>query len=257
MLLSRSIKSLYPLALAEGEGVGTAYEYVAKRQVLRRWLGERPSGGLLIAGLPEIYGSSMDYLLIAEELGMPALAVDSNPELLGRAKAALSAARVAGFLGDVQVEFQLVADLTDPVPPGRDFAWAICNEVLQRFDAEGRSRYVSRLAQSARIVTLFAPNADNMSHTSVSGLSALHLAQMQQLMTAAGGTDVRTGYCDMPPFPPGVSRSSEQRAQAEQGWMEAAAMWGLGQYLRLEGALPTRWQRARAHIVYGLFRTRK
>lgn len=34
----RSIKSLYALALAEGEGVGTAYEYFAKRLAMSRWL---------------------------------------------------------------------------------------------------------------------------------------------------------------------------------------------------------------------------
>ena len=33
-----SIKTLYPLALAEGEGVGTAYEYFTKRLHLVRWL---------------------------------------------------------------------------------------------------------------------------------------------------------------------------------------------------------------------------
>ena len=38
VLQKRSIKSLYPLALAEGEGVGTAYEYFAKRLILGRWL---------------------------------------------------------------------------------------------------------------------------------------------------------------------------------------------------------------------------
>jgi hypothetical protein len=254
MLFNHSIRSLYPLALAEGEGVGTAYEYVAKRQVLRRWLEQRPSGGLLVAGLPEIYGSSMDYLLIAEELKMPALVIDDRPELLDRARASLTTARDAGFLTDVQVEFHQVADLTDPTSPGQDFTWCICNEVLQRFDAAGRSRYTHRLAQSASLITLFAPNADNTSHTSVSGLSGLHLAQMQQLMAELGGADIQVGYCDMPPFPPGVSRSREQRAQAEQGRMEAAAMWGLAQYLRLESVLPIGWQRERAHIVYGLCR---
>ena len=51
-----TVKSLYPLALAEGEGVGTAYEYLAKRLTLSRWLGAaagRPvSTPYLTAGHP-------------------------------------------------------------------------------------------------------------------------------------------------------------------------------------------------------------
>lgn len=234
--------------------MGTAYEYVAKRQVLRRWMVNRPAGGLLVAGLPEIYGSSLDYLLIADELQIPALMIDDRPEFLDRAQEALASARVAGLLINVQVEFQLMEDLTLPNSQGRKFAWAICNEVLQRFDADGMLRYVRRLAESAETITLFAPNGDNASHTNVSGLSGLQLAQMEQLMAAVGRIGIGTGYCDVPPFPPGVSRSEAERARAEQGWLEAIAMWGLGQYLRLEGALPARWQREHAHIVYGICR---
>ena len=65
----RSIKSLYPLALAEGEGVGTAYEYFAKRLHLARWLkGTKPPQHILIAGLPEKYGASLDFMLLASEV---------------------------------------------------------------------------------------------------------------------------------------------------------------------------------------------
>ncbi|MBK8128985.1 MAG: hypothetical protein IPK53_08585 [bacterium] len=36
----------------------------------------------------------------------------------------------------------------------------------------------------------------------------------------------------MPPFPPGITRSDEQREQATSGRMEALAMQGLGYYAR-------------------------
>ncbi len=66
MLPTHSIKALYALALAEGEGMGTAYEYYAKRLILGRWLAERPRpASILIAGLPQKYGASLDLLLLA------------------------------------------------------------------------------------------------------------------------------------------------------------------------------------------------
>src|SRR5580700_9365502 len=78
MLETRSIKALYPFALAEGEGVGTAYEYVAKRRVMKP-LFERVSAGsrVLIAGLPEKYGTSLDFVLAGVDAGAKIVAVVS------------------------------------------------------------------------------------------------------------------------------------------------------------------------------------
>ena len=151
MLTNHAIKSLYPLALAEGEGVGTAYEYVAKRHVLRRWLGQVRSqlprnlpGRVLIAGLPEIYGTSLDYLLLAAELGWPALVVDDRPAFLAKTEQAAAAAQAQtpNLLAGLQLQFQQVANVAHL--PGVDgpFGLAICNEVLQRFPAGERLRRV-------------------------------------------------------------------------------------------------------------------
>ena len=89
MLPFRTIKSLYPLALAEGEGVGTAYEYFAKRLVLSSWLAKLPTvRRLIIAGLPEKYGSSLDFLLIAQEMGVASLQ-DYRAKMQSHAEAAI------------------------------------------------------------------------------------------------------------------------------------------------------------------------
>jgi hypothetical protein len=56
----------------------------------------------------------------------------------------------------------------------------------------------------------------------------------------------------MPPFPPGIIRSNEQRVQATSGKLEGLAMWGLGYYARAERWLPTAMRRRQAHIVYAL-----
>jgi hypothetical protein len=80
MLGNYSVKDLYTLALAEGEGMGTAYEYYVKRMALRRFLDGRPRpDSILIAGLPEKYGASLDFVLLGSELGAAAAVVDDRP----------------------------------------------------------------------------------------------------------------------------------------------------------------------------------
>ena len=95
-------------------------------------------------------------------------------------------------------------------------------------------------------VALFAPNGENPAHTNLSGLAGLSLQQLRALIGDSG----RTGYIDMPPFPPGMTRSDEQREQATSGRFEAAAMWGLGLFARAERFLPAVLRRRQSHIVY-------
>jgi hypothetical protein len=244
-----SIKSLYPLALAEGEGVGTAYEYFAKRLALRKWLpGLTSSGDILIAGLPEKYGVSLDFLLLAEQLGRGVVVVDERPNALEKVKGALAAAQEIGLLQSVKPSYLQVADLRKMIElPGR-FGFCISSEVLQRIPAMDRTDYWQQLMELAPAAAVFAPNADNPAHTNLSGVAGLHLDEMRGIV----GTAATTNYIDMPPFPPGMTRTGEQREQAESGRMEAIAMWGLGWYARLERFLPKQIRRTQAHIVFAL-----
>jgi hypothetical protein len=62
---------------------------------------------------------------------------------------------------------------------------------------------------------------------------------------------VISGYIDMPPFPPGITRSDAQREEATTGRFESAVMWGLGRYAHVERLLPWAVRRRQSHIVYG------
>lgn len=255
MLKSLSIKSLYVLALAEGEGVGTAYEYFAKRLVLARWLKnrqvqQRKPQRLLIAGLPEKYGSSLDFLQLAQELNAKVTVVDERPSALQKLQNSLAAAQMEGWLTAVSPQLISLAHLADLSPINEPFDLCLGSEGLQRLDADDRPDYVRHVRRLAAGAALFAPNGDNMAHTNISGLAGVTLAEMQQLVG-----DAKTGYIDMPPFPPGITRSDEQREQATSGTMEAIAMWGLGYYARLEHFLPTAVRRKQSHIVYALLET--
>ena len=257
MLKTLSIKSLYALALAEGEGVGTAYEYYAKRLVLSPWL--RQIGWpirLLIAGLPEKYGSSLDFLQLAEELNIAVTIADDREPFLNKFKTSFTTAQTTGWLTKVIPKTMHVTDMARlPEVNGR-FDLCVCSEVLQRLPKDDRVDYVSRLARLGTAVAIFAPNADNPDHTHLSGLSSLHLDELESLVTAVAPIS-QINYIDMPPFPSGTQRSEEQREQASSGKLEAAAMWSLAYYARLEKFLPLRIRRHQAHIVYGLLEIKR
>jgi hypothetical protein len=251
MLTPLSIKSLYVPALAEGEGVGTAYEYFAKRLVLSPWLAQmtpKPRT-MLIAGLPQKYGSSLDFVLLAAELNTAVTIIDDRPEALEKAQQALTAAQALGWLPNFSgATYQLVDSLTALDLGSQRFDLAIASEVLQRLPQNGRSAYIRALHSHASAVALFAPNADNPAHTNLSGLAGLRLDELQALASA----NAQTGYIDMPPFPPGIVRSEDQREQATSGLAEGVAMMGLAYYARLEHGLPTAVRRKQSHIVYAL-----
>lgn len=252
MLPKTSIKALYTLALAEGEGVGTAYEYYAKRLVLGPWLAERPRPArMLIAGLPQKYGSSLDLLQLAVDLQAEVVVADERPEALTKLERGLVAVRAQGWLSDVVPRLQLVDDMGTLTGVAGAYDLALSCEALQRMDVATRRALAARLHGLAGAVALFAPNEDNPAHTAISGLDGLTLAEIRALVPA-GGRLLRSGYIDMPPFPPGIVRSEDQRAQASSGRLEAAAMWGLQTVARLERFLPGGIRRRQSHIVYAL-----
>ncbi len=256
MLTNLTIKDLYMPALTEGEGVGTAYEYFAKRLVLARWLRGQPRPQrVLVAGLPEKYGASLDFLLLAHELGATVTAVDDRPAAVERLTTAVAAMQQQGWLDGLAFTPGLVADVTALAEHDGPFDLALSSEVLQRLDPARRGAYLDRVWALATAVALFCPNADNPSHTEISGLSGLHLRALEQLFLVREDSFVaQFGYIDMPPFPPGITRSEAQREQASSGRFEALAMWGLGYYARAEKWLPGGLRRKQSHIVYALAR---
>jgi hypothetical protein len=258
-----SIKTLYPFALAEGEGVGTAYEYFTKRLLLSRWLErqERPQR-IFVAGLPEKYGASLDFMLLASEMEASITLADDRPEALEKAEDALSQAQNDGLLQKLKPEYCLVdcADLLAKIE-GR-FDLALSSETLQRLAASDRKQYISQLYQLAPQVAIFTPNNDNPAHTKLSGLTGFRLDELEtiveQTSLLVNGHNpkfcLQTGYIDMPPFPPGITRTDDQREHATSGKGEAIAMWGLGYYAHLERWLPLSLRRSKSHIVYALIK---
>lgn len=272
MLTHLSIKSLYALALAEGEGMGTAYEYYVKRMALGRFLHGRPRPqSVLIAGLPEKYGVSLDFLLLATELGAKATVIDDRPAAIARLNGALRT--LVGMPGAPTLsspDHVVLADLDSLGALHGQFDLVLSSEVLQRLSPAGRRTFVERLTRAASGLALFCPNADNEAHNSRSGLGGLTLAEIADLIvdyrpptadtttnsgkrSSIGGRQSAVGFIDMPPFPPGITRSAEQRKEATSGRLEASVMWALGRYAHLERFLPAAVRRRQSHIVYTFF----
>lgn len=250
MLHQLSIAQLYPYALAEGEGVGTAYEYLVKRLVLSRWLadGFTPKR-VVIAGLPQQYGSSLDFALMAHEFGAELTVIDDRPEALNKFARSLSQAQLMGNLSRLSWSPLPVKDLTAAILESDGHDLALSSEVIQRLGASDQRSYFKAFRHSATRAALFCPNAGNRSHADLSGLAGLTLDELRGL---AAGQPYFTGLIDMPPFPPGITRTDQQREQASTGRMEAMAMAALSVYARLERFLPDQIRNRQSHIVFAL-----
>ena len=146
--------------------------------------------------------------------------------------------------------FVLSADLGSLAELEPHYDLVLSSEVLQRLDDSTRQTYVERVLDVGTAVALFCPNKANDAHVGISGLDGLHLQALRALVPPRPID--RSGYIDMPPFPPGITRSETQREQASSGTLEGIAMWGLGIYARLENWVPAALRRRQSHIVYSL-----
>lgn len=255
MLKYLSIQALHSLARAEEEGVSVAYEYFTRRLVLAPWLRSlgRPRR-ILIAGLPDKRGSSLDFLQLAAECGATVTVVDDRPQALTRLRRAWQAAQAHGRLIAVHpslVHTDSVAELT--AIAGR-FDLSLSAQVLQRLNPTWRALYFNRLQRLASAVALFAPNGDNTAHTAASGVAGVRREEMNGLIKATAlvpdQPPPQTGYLNLLPFSPAVGRSPGQDAATDADPLTVAAMGGLQLLGHLERLLPLALRRQQARGIY-------
>ena len=255
-----NIGTLYPATVAEGEGIGTAYEYYVKWKKLARFTRElgRPRS-MLVAGLPERYGLSMDFLLLSQALDMQVTVVDDRRQRLEQCQQAAQTLQQEGFFSRLRARFEWVANLAHfnlvEVEKAR-FGLAVSCEVVQRIPEVERMAYVTNLRKHSDALALFAPNSGNKSHATLSGLCGVSRDELVSYCEEAGGSVVwhDQGYIDLPPFPPGLSRSADQRERAMTGRLERTVMQGLQIYSIGENLLPEFIKVRLAHIVYAMLR---
>jgi hypothetical protein len=253
--IEKKIQSWYAINLIEGEGVGTAYEYFSKLRKLRKFINStgKPKR-ILIAGLPEKYGLSMDFFWLGGMLNVEIMVIDDRSEALERAGRALSILKSEKLIDETKVSFikiDRISEFNSPNLTKERFDLALSSEVLQRLDI-AQETYFSNLKNVAENFAIFVPNRDNESHANLSGLKSVYLGELLQHCRGAypEATLYDYGYIDMPPFPPGLSRSQEKREKASESRFESFLMKGLEFYGLCEDLIPKFIKKKIAHIVY-------
>ncbi len=250
--MNYSILDYYPIALAEGEGAGTAYEYFVKARLISRLIGKNFSNArILVAGLPERYGFSLDFAVWANSVNASILYIDDRQPRLERFDHILNKLVQDSILSGGRISSRYQADLCK-IKSLADADLFFSCEVLQRLDEANRKNYVRQFLAADLPGVIFAPNAGNGQHAALSGLKSVSLEELRQW---SAGFESRKhtlafGLIDMPPFPPGVKRSDTARQQAGQSLIERTLFMGIQWWSYGECLLPQFAKRPCAHIAY-------
>jgi len=232
------------LARLSGEGLGTAYEYCVKARVIERQLERRSIKSVLVCGLPEKYGFSLDFPYLARQAGAKLTVVDERPETLKKFEAAVAA---SPLLEGLDYCVKAVGDLSAP-GLSASFDVSFNMEVLQRLSKSRRQDFTASVAKLAPLSFSFAPNAANGLHNRVSGLKSLSLEELIELNEAAGLKVLDSGFIDLPPFPPGLRQG--ESAGGGKSVLDVVLTPPLKFWMNLEGFYPNFIKGRLAHIVY-------
>jgi hypothetical protein len=243
------INYLYELAIAEGEGFGTAYEYFVKINLLNNLLSGREIRNILTAGLPEKYGFGLDALLFAQLRKSSLSVVDERREVLDKFIQLQSVLCAKNILSIDKIEISHIGDLGD-LKLSRHFDIAISCAVVQRIKKEARRNYVNQLFDSSDSAIIYAPNNSNNAHLKITGLSSISKAEALLWCTNLKDHIIHReiGFIDTPPFPPGIK--SIAALKKRNVWLTKLICTGLAAWHYLDYALPGFFKRWFSHIIY-------
>ncbi len=186
-----NLKQLYDLSLIEKEGLGTAYEYFVKLRFIRHKLKQQKIKSVLIYGLPEKYGFSLDFLLFSQSLGIVPDVLEIRKNKLNKLENIIL--ETNGHLG-VSLKYNVITRIN------HKYDLILSCEVLQRFNQLNQKKFISRLKSFANNYFIFVPNRHNDAHFQISGLNGFFVKNVEQLV----GSKYSLTFIDAPPFPPGI-----------------------------------------------------
>lgn len=216
-----NIQDYYEYALAEGEGLGTAYEYYVKRKLMDRLVSKEKICTLLVYGLPEKYGLSVDFFLYGQMNKINVDLYEKNKE-------------------KIKELFSILQKYNIPKPNlvsriSKSYDLVLSSEVLQQFSNEERKSVINTLKKSSKRMILFMPNGYNKSHLKISGLKGIEPSIKNKI-------GLGFSFLDMPPFPPGIKKKKRVTSTTFIGVLQI--------YADLEKYFPKFIKRRVAHIVY-------
>lgn len=235
-----NINTLYSLALAEGEGIGTAYEYFVKLKLLSKFVKDKRIKNALIYGLPERYGFSMDFILFGQINNFDITIVDYRKEKIKSFEKIINNLIEKGILLKRPgiIELKKLTNLKF----NKKFDLAVCSEIMQRLLNKEKVDYINYIQKISKYAALFVPNKDNKMHSTLSKLNGLSLDELKEYFNKDYILNI--GYIDMPPFPPGLKKN-KRKEQINKLFSLLLMAW-----TRLERLLPRIIKKRIAHICY-------
>lgn len=223
------LKKFYRLAVAEGEGLGTAYEYASKYRILKPYLNNK---SVLIHGLPEKYGFSLDFLYLFDTLSCEVHVYDERKE-----KTAVYHELVKRLSknGIIRTEPKIVDKIK------KQYDIILSSEVIQRLDGKKLEEYFTIIKACSKKAVVFFPNGNNKAHCVFTKLRSIKPERVLGFFSEGA----KAGFVDMPPFPPGLRVKSSQTRHNLRLLIPLLGLW-----LLIEKICPIIIKKHFCHIAY-------
>lgn len=235
------------LARLSCEGWGTAYEYYVKSALISEKINGITVDSILVYGLPEKYGLSLDHIFLGKLLGVPVTVVDERQNVLDRVSEALKSPKSKDLFHGIECTLTHAEKLANP-PLTRRFDVSFNMEVIQRLAEKDKSKFMKTARKLSNRVFSFAPNKGNSMHNRFSGLASVSLSELLRLCEESGLRVADSGFIDMPPFPPGVKKPGD--SSEGFGLLDAVFPPSLKAWSSFEGFCPISLKSRYSHIVY-------
>jgi len=236
-------KFLLDLSLAEREGIGMWYEYLAK---LRVYPVERDIK-ILVFGLPEKYGIGIDNLLFLVRGGSLTV-IDHRPQVLADFEKITK-----NFLReDVNLKILNVKNFTKTEFTDNSFDLVCSSEVLQQFT--NHIEIVQEMIRvSKRHIVFFVSNKTCYAHPKFSGLNSYSLKEIKNQLKKMRQIQIKkAGYADIPPWPSGINVTQNEKTR--EGFLinlvKNIFIFITPTLVRLEIFYPFPLRRWLAHFIY-------
>ena len=123
---------------------------------------------------------------------------------------------------------------------------------IQRLGDGGRVEYLYHIREKTRCAVIMVPNKHNRAHQTITKIEGLFLDDLVSMCQRAGLWVREAGYLDLPPFPPGITRSVKAKENAAQSGFERLAMRVLEWVAWGERLWPRFVKRRFGHIAYAV-----
>lgn len=191
-----NIKELYYLALIEKEGLGTAYEYFVKLKLILKKINNKKIKNVLIYGLPEKYGYSLDFLYIANIMNWNVCVFDDSNKKVNKLKKIID---LINYKKKLLKKPKFIKNIN------KKYDLCFSCEYLQQFKKKEILNKISIIKNNSKNSFIFVPNESNKLHLKYSKLNGLNINFFKKNINNYHDLN----FIDCPPFPPGIKKKEK------------------------------------------------